>query len=146
MFSRPIAATAIAAALAIPALAPAEVGPHSTWYAVHKQENGTTNDVNVVVQRDKGIADVNGLNRCLGTSTDAGHRYLNSFDAYPVPVKSGHIAYHGNATVTTGMKSRHRRINVTATITAAKAVGQITLPGTGCGTIKFVAPLALYKA
>ena len=146
MFSRSATVAAVLAALAIPAIAPAEVGPHSTWYAVHKQEMGTTNDVNIVVQRDKGIADVNGLNHCLGSTKQAGHSYLNSFDAYPVPVKSGRIDYHGKAMVSSGSKSSHQRINITATITPSKAAGQLTLPGTHCGTIKFTAPLALYKA
>jgi hypothetical protein len=136
-----------AAALVVPAIALAEVGPHSTWYAVHKATNGRQNNINIVYQRNNGSADVNGVNYCLGSSTPPGSTtaYPNSFDAYPVRVKHGKIAFQGKATVYIGMKKTRPRMNFSATLKPKKAVGQLSFPGTKCGTIHFTAPVALVK-
>ena len=147
MSTRKGLAIAIAAALAVPAIALAEVGPHSTWYAVHKTTNGRQNNINIVYQRNNGRADVNGVNSCLGTSTPQGSKtaYPNSFDAYPVAVKHGKIAFQGRATVYIGMNKTRPRMIFSATLKPNKAVGQVSFPGTKCGTIHFTAPVALVK-
>ncbi len=147
MSTRSLIAIAAGAALVVPTIAAAEVGPHSTWYAVHKRPNGRENNINIVYQRDKGRADVNGVNRCLGTSTppNGGTAYPNSFDAYPVGVKKGKIDFRGNATVYLGMKSTRVPMRFSATLLPTKAVGQLSFPGTKCGTIDFTAPVALVR-
>lgn len=145
MHARSRITVASAMALGITAAAGAEVGPHSTWYAVHKQTDGRHNNINIVYQRDKRVADVNGVNKCLGSSTPPGSNsaYLNSFDAYPVRVKRGKISFHGKATVFSGTGRQSQQMVMTATLKPTKAVGRITLPGTKCGTIRFTARVAL---
>lgn len=137
-----------AAALTVPAIALAEVGPHSTWYAVHKHENGLKNTVNIVVQRNTGRADVNGVNYCLGKAKFPGGNntaYPGTFDAYPVAVKHNKINYHGPATVYVGATKTTPTLTFTATISPKKAVGKFSLSATKCGTIHFTAPVALVR-
>lgn len=146
MSHRRIVAIGAGVALVLPALAAAELGPHSTWYAQHKVYVSGQNNVNIVVSRVTHKTDINGTERCLGTYTVTGEgagTYSDGFDVYPVMLKNGKLSFRGHVNVYGNSPVTHKQeMHFSATVTSSKATGKMTFPGTHCGTIKFTAKKA----
>jgi hypothetical protein len=141
------ASVVIAISVACSATAFADgLGPHSTWYAVHKVINHPENDVSIVYHRNTHRSLLAVSNFCLGTQPGSGGvNYPQNVQVPSAAVKNGKINFHANATefLQTGTK-KAVPMKFVATLTSTKATGYFSFPGTKCGTIHFVAKRAGY--
>ena len=143
----------LAGALALPAFAGADLGPHSSYYDVNPKAMGQANDVGITVYRPKHQAYVYITNFCLGSQSYSGKSYPATAQLpgtvgesrASIPIRNGRIRWHGNAaTYSQQGKETLLRASLTATVTARKVVGSVTLAGK-CGTIRFTAKLNGYN-
>ncbi len=147
-----VAPVLVVIALIVPAVAPADLRPHSDDYLQFKPQTGQRNNVEVVRDRKTKSARVFVNNFCLGKQTSGGRSFplLASIPAYSgnlevpkgIPVRTnGAFTYSGKATLDTN-KPHNVPASVSGSITAKRATGILRFPGTKCGTIRFVAKFA----
>jgi hypothetical protein len=149
---RPISvglATAAALAVGIPAGALADsIGPHSSFYSTvsPKTRHVVPNAVNLDVHRTTGSTLVNVSNKCLGTFTLSVPGQPSTKDSKNATIttrlRHGKLSFHGRARLIAGQGAVGTvRMKLRATVTARRATGTATFPGTKCPRIDFVAPL-----
>jgi hypothetical protein len=128
-------------ALALPAAALADIGPHSSLYDQGKLRAGEQKpNVSVLVDRRRQTATVDVQNYCLGAQYDGGQRFPRTAEV-TVHVRHGKLEFRGKARLFAKPRSTLVAGTVVATIKPKRASGYARFPSTKCGTIRFVAPL-----
>ena len=139
-------------AVAIPSAAFADsIGPHSSYYSTVSLKNTkpVPSSVNVDVKRSTGVALVNASNACLGTFTfsvpnQPAVKGSKSATA-TTRVRHGRISFNGRARLISGQGvAGSVRMTFRASVTARRATGTVTFPGTKCRRMSFVAPLRIH--
>ena len=138
---RPFVAVLAIGAAIVPAVAVADLGPHSNWYEMHNHKLGVGNDVGITYNRAQHKAYFVVSNSCLGTSSFQGHSYPNTAQSKGIHVsKKGKVNFSGKMTVYTSSASTQLPVTISSTIKSKKATGKITFKAGTCGAIKFTAP------
>lgn len=138
-----VAAVAVSAAFAVPAIVLADVGPHANAYAQHPGAGTSRDNVELVVHRDTQKADLYVTNFCLGSESFPGSpgKEPHQASARGVQVHKGKVSYKGNGTISTPNGEQQVAMQFVATIKTKSAKGTAKFPGTQCGTISFKAKL-----